>query len=98
MGVIVNLPDERKNYAAISHETILVNKEFIHTQEGATMKYCVRGTLLVWDDEDCYKRKDLQFVLARTTVSIHVDSPPSDVYKLIYDKYKETLYSYEDDN
>jgi hypothetical protein len=102
MGVIINLPGEVKHYASINRNNIFIQKIEEHTQDEdfnvtTTWAYRINGGIYVWDDEKEYNLRNTGTIIANTQVQVITEETPKDVYSLIYDKYKTTLYDYEDD-
>ena len=102
MGLIINLPGGVKHYAAINRNNIFIQKmeQFEeHEDKSVTVSwvYRIHGSLFVWDNEQEYNERNTSTIVTNTQVQVIVDETPTDVYSLIYAKYKTTLYDYEDD-
>ena len=102
MGLIINLPGGVKHYAAINRNNIFIQKieePVQHEDKSVTITwaYRINGSLFVWDNEEDYNERNTSSIITNTQVQVITDETPTDVYSLIYAKYKTTLYDYEDD-
>jgi hypothetical protein len=106
MGVIINLPNNVTHYASINTNNIHIRKES-HTNivlgdynesiEQVQWKYKITAGIWIWDDETYYTERAVNYAIGDTMVVVITDTVPTDIYTLIYNKYKSTLHSYTDD-
>lgn len=112
MGLIVNLPNGKKNYINTNGNTASITKELMSISqtiedENANVitntriyAYCIRCDFNVWDNEELYLTNGGEFgqkPISTNSIELRVDTIPDNIYVSCYNKIKETLYSYEDD-
>ena len=104
MGVFFHLKNGDTKYAKIAHGSVQIDQfnDQIPRDDysGYTLpvkKWDVRGVIEVWNNKEEVGEPSKSYL---TTVHINSrsdDFPIGNLYEIVYDKYKETLYSYEDD-
>jgi hypothetical protein len=100
MGLLVKLANGKSYYASASYNMIIIEKKQIADRENRRdiWKWVIHATISKWQTkEDHYHKHD---PIGQITVDITVDELPKDLdlYKLIYDNFKETIDNYEDDD
>jgi hypothetical protein len=111
MGLIINLPNGDKHYAStygghISINKIEIGRLPVYGEDGETFirhniiyKYNINGTFTIWPNKESYDERmmvdDSQYY--NVDVKVQLDTIPSNLHESVYTKFKETLYSYEDD-
>jgi hypothetical protein len=94
MGVLIKLPGDNIQFASISDNLISIQKRTWSDGETTTYTWVTTCSMSIWKSEEDYiNRKD---PCGRYNVMVNTDEQPTDIYTIIYDEYKSSIYSYED--
>lgn len=101
MGVFFHLKNGTTKYASIADGSItlrrfdhMIPKDNYSGYCHNVKKYEISGCLNVWNDKEHVDEVPLTTVYIK---AIRDEIPTESLYDILYEQYKQTLYSYEDD-
>ena len=97
MGLTINYPDNSTKYAAISGNPIYIAKQGIGLDENgdAIYNWKIDSDIQIWDSKE--SRDEGGDVNTRVSATAFSNTIPTNCYSCLYEEYKKTLHSYEDD-
>jgi hypothetical protein len=100
MGILINYPDGTKKYASIGAASVHIEKIVDGpSTENVAKKWQISANVQTWNcasKDETYVHPNR--VISSTEVNVQVTEYPQNPHEPIYNEFKKTLYSYEDDN